>query len=261
MAKQIKIWLHGYDGRMGFALRQILEEEDSATTVGGHNQSTIWRKGQEAPVDDSTVASHLEAHLVDAVIDFSLPRGSHKLLEILQNTKEPPALLIATTGLDDGTLKSAKSLAQQSAVMIAPNTSLGVIATAQAAAHLAKQFFPRGFDIEIVESHHRHKQDSPSGTAYFYARSIQNEIPNLTLNTNRTGPRDRHEIGIQAVRGGNVFGEHTIRIMGDNEEIELTHRALNRKLFAQGALAIARWLCAQKPGLYTVEDFAQNQGR
>ena len=137
--------------------------------------------------------------------------------------------------------------------LIAPNTSLGVLIQMQVAKKIAKILSKHDFDIEITESHHRYKKDSPSGTAKFLAENIAAQ-ENLNICTNRTGERSKQELGLVALRGGNIFGEHTIKFLGLSEELEIRHRALSRKLFAEGAIVLGNWLNHQKVGFYKLED-------
>jgi 4-hydroxy-tetrahydrodipicolinate reductase len=112
----------------------------------------------------------------------------------------------------------------------------------------------KGFDIEIVESHHRNKVDSPSGTALLLAKNISEEIPKSEIISSRKSKRRAEEIGVHSIRGGNVFGEHHISFLGDSEEIVFSHRALSRSLFANGALVLGKWLADRKPGFYGLSD-------
>ena len=157
--------------------------------------------------------------------------------------------LIGSTGLNPEQLSRWEQYAKSHncPVLIAPNTSTGVLLTLQSALNIAKGLHGLDFDIEILESHHRNKIDSPSGTAMFLANNIA-EHEKLSLNTNRTGKRKTDELGVVALRGGSVFGEHTVRFMGDYEEIMITHRALSRDLFASGALTLGKWLMNQNQG-------------
>ena len=111
-----------------------------------------------------------------------------------------------------------------------------------------------GFDIEICEAHHRGKRDAPSGTAKHLADAIAETLTRARPIFHRDGGRLPGEIGIHSVRGGGVFGEHEVRLLGDNEELAVTHRALNRAIFARGALTLSRWLLAQRAGFYTLDD-------
>jgi 4-hydroxy-tetrahydrodipicolinate reductase len=173
--------------------------------------------------------------------------------------KANKALLICTTGHDAPTRAAIDAAAKDIAVMVAPNTSLGV-AVLNAALALALEALGPDFAAEIVEMHHDKKKDAPSGTAIRLTDTIQRARDNSVVTTGRVGPRKTEEIGVFAVRGGNVIGEHTVYLIGEHERIELSHRAHSRDLFAAGALRAASWLVGQPAGAYTIED-SLNLGR
>lgn len=168
------------------------------------------------------------------------------------------AWLVATTGISDGALSEIEALGASQPVLIASNTSLGIALmqrlAAQAAAVLAQ------WDCEIAETHHRNKIDAPSGTAKTLAAAINRARSAVSGDasfvfdrTARREPRPSDEIGISSIRGGTVAGEHRIMWFGEHEQFEIRHAAENRDIFARGAVKIAAWLAAQKPGLYSVE--------
>lgn len=198
-----------------------------------------------------TGSGHVDA---DVVIDFSLPAGAEAALEFAVASGQ--AFVSGTTGTGEAFSRKLASAATTIPVLHASNMSLGVAVT-RAATRLAAAALPREFQPEIVELHHRHKVDSPSGTALSLAADIAASRPETEVNHGRTGasgPRGPQELGVHGVRGGDVVGEHIVYFFGDGERIEITHRATDRRIFARGAVAAALWLAGRPPGLYTMDD-------
>ena len=203
------------------------------------------------------IGSDLRAGLeaCDAVIDFSLPESSACLLEALVSMPRPA--VVGTTGLDDNAGRLAAAAAAKTPLIGSPNLSYGVAVlrhlTRSAAALL------QGFDVEVMEIHHRNKQDAPSGTA----AALLSTLVQGSGRDGGTAVHGRHgkdakrrpgEVGVHALRGGSVTGEHTVFFLGDNERIELRHVAESRRIFALGALNAVRWLVGKSPGLYMMDD-------
>jgi len=165
--------------------------------------------------------------------------------------------VIGTTGLSGGQLSEVEEAAQNAPVVLAPNMSVGVNLLREVVRDLAAKL--EGYDIEVVEAHHRHKKDAPSGTALFLARAAaegrERSLEDVAVHS-REGyaPREPGEIGIHALRGGAVVGEHRLVFYADGEEVEVVHRALSRRTFADGALRAARFAARAKPGLYGMAD-------
>ena len=192
----------------------------------------------------------------DVLIDFSSVSGNRELQKIiLTDDHYSTAVLIGSTGLEAEQIEGWRKIAKDKkiAILIAPNTSLGILLLHQISKLLGGVLSPLGFDIEILESHHRGKVDAPSGTAKFLADGIAESL-GKTIIINREGKRVPEEIGVTALRGGSIFGEHEIQYLGDEEEVKISHRALSRVLFAKGALLLAEWVAVQKPGFYRLED-------
>lgn len=192
----------------------------------------------------------------DILVDFSSPDASRQAIDEMRRRRA--AWLVATTGISDGTLAEIAALGAAQPVLTASNTSLGIALmqrlAAQAAAVLAQ------WDCEIVETHHRNKIDAPSGTAKTLAETVNRarsavlgEAAFVFDRTARREPRPSNEIGISSLRGGTVAGQHQIVWFGAHEQFEIRHAAENRDIFARGAVKIAAWLAAQKPGLYSVD--------
>ena len=225
----MKAGLNGAGGRMGRLLSQLLGPELCSTTDRG----------------ELTAGCHDRA---EVVIDFSLPRGTLALLQVYEG-----ALVIGTTGLDEATQRALVAHSQRHAVVQASNFSTGVtlllnlVRTASAA-------LP-DYDVEIVEMHHRHKVDAPSGTARSLTEAAsEGRGPAVHGRHGHTGERPLGEIGVHALRGGDIAGEHTVYLAGPGERLQLGHVATSRTAFAQGAVRAARWVLEQPPGLYDMQD-------
>ena len=196
---------------------------------------------------------------VDVVVDFSAPAGVGALIDALAD--RPMPAVIGTTALPDPLVDRLEGLAERVPVVMAPNMSLGVNVLRRLARTAVAALGPT-WDAEIVEVHHRRKVDAPSGTALALAHdlsAVSGRGAEGALELGRraaAGPRGNAAIGVHAVRGGDVVGEHTVMLLGDGERIELTHRAGDRTTFAAGALRAARWLLApgRIPGLYGIDD-------
>lgn len=176
---------------------------------------------------------------VEVLVDFTSPAGTLEALKWAVFKGVP--LLVGTTGLDEDALRAAREGASRTAVLVAPNTSLGVAVLADAVARAARRL-GASYACSIVEAHHDKKKDAPSGTAKRLASAA------------RSGGGQLRDDQILAIRGGDVVGEHTVRFAGAGEYLEFTHRATSRDLFARGALRAARWLRGRGPGWYTIED-------
>lgn len=253
-----RVWLLGSTGRMGKTLDAYFAEHDQAALAGAAGrtfQRPEARKGQ--PLTAESLAQALDEDTPDLVIDFSSPEANQTLQKALEQTPQgTKAVLIATTALSNDQQARWDELARKHGlrVLFAPNTSLGILLTSKMATLLTDALKGKGFDIEILETHHRGKADAPSGTARYLARTIAEADEELTPCEQRDGPRREGEIGVHALRGGQVFGEHTVRFMGDEEEITIKHTALSRRLFAKGAHVMGQWLLEQPPGVYGNHD-------
>ncbi len=193
-----------------------------------------------------------EIQNVDAAIDFSYPGNLTMVLETALRRNLP--LVIGTTGLTREQGEEIKAASAQIPIVWANNFSTGVTVLCRLA-RMAAQALGEDFDIEIVETHHKMKEDAPSGTAKALLRAVdpQGDMDLVYGREGRPGKRGR-EIGVHAVRGGTVAGEHSVKLFGQLEEIELRHRADSREIFARGALKAAKFAAGAKPGLYDMED-------
>jgi 4-hydroxy-tetrahydrodipicolinate reductase len=192
---------------------------------------------------------------VDCAIDFSTPHGTLAALKSCVAKKLP--IVIATTGHEVAEKQEIDAAAHETAVLLSPNTSLVVNLLFKLSQITGESLAGKGFDVEIVERHHRHKKDSPSGTATQFARIIQQEMGQLDFRHGRNGlvgERPLAEIGIHAVRAGDNVGEHTIIFSAPGETLELVHKGTSRDSYARGALLAAKFLAGKGAGRYTMSD-------
>jgi 4-hydroxy-tetrahydrodipicolinate reductase len=243
--KYINLVVTGASGRVGQLLCDLAgADESNWELVGAVAHPRSSRLGQPAftSADHATVITPNYGGKCDLVIDFSSPAGAETAIQIA--LREGAALLVGTTGLPDSTRQVLEAAARRIAVLVAPNTSLGVATCAALVEQAARSLGPN-YRVEIVEAHHKHKKDAPSGTALMLADAA------------RQGGAEMKMDQIHALRGGDVVGEHTIRFAGEGEYVEVTHRATSRSLFALGALRAGQWLVRQKPGYYRMADMLQ----
>jgi 4-hydroxy-tetrahydrodipicolinate reductase len=190
----------------------------------------------------------------DLVVEFAHPSATAKYARGAAEAGR--AFLSGTTGLDSAARAALEGASRVVPVFHSPNMSPGVAVLARFAAEAARRLGP-GYDVEIIESHHRGKADAPSGTALKLAEAVSEAMGGARLvhgREGRTGPRGRDEIGIHAVRAGEIVGQHTVLLAGPGEWIELTHCALSRACFAEGAVRAVRFLISAPPGLYGMAD-------
>ena len=243
----------GATGRVGQLLVKILKEQNEK--IG----AVMFEGKQTVEFDPDTVITNDAKTLLknsDIVIDFSAPIATQKLLEASLNNPKP--LVIATTGLNDHQKNLMIEATKKAPILYATNMSLGVAILNKLVAMVSEKL--RDFDIEIVEQHHRYKVDAPSGTALTLAescakaRGLDLKDVIVTGRSGHVGARTKDEIGVFAVRGGDVVGRHTVGFYNDGEFLELNHTATSRETFARGAIKVAKWLVNQKPGLYSIND-------
>ena len=251
-AKQPSVLVYGASGRMGVELIRQLQSHPSLILAGTVDSKEIRAIDDGHTAILKTTPTTLAAVLqgADIVIDFSSVSGTEKLSRALEDSSNL-IVLIGTTGLPQKIVRSIERVAkkQNHRILMAGNTSLGVATLARLAVSAATMLAPAGFDIEIIETHHKMKTDSPSGTAILLATMLKESLKDVSVIFNRNGKRTPHTIGVHAVRGGGVVGEHEIRFISEFEEIKLSHRAFNRSLFADGALNLVREIeRSMKPG-------------
>ncbi|HJB22761.1 4-hydroxy-tetrahydrodipicolinate reductase [Jeotgalibaca ciconiae] len=231
----MKIGLVGY-GAMGKVVEESIQVDDELAIF--------------APEYDSSLADYQEK--VDVLLDFSNPANLDTIIEYATTHKVP--VVIATTGYSEEQEERINQLSKEVPVLLSANYSLGVILMNR----ILKDYSPilkDYFDIEIIEKHHRWKEDAPSGTAKMFANTI-NETLNYDFVYGREGVAKRtdKEIGVHAVRGGSIVGEHEVLFAGQDEVLTIKHQAFSKKIFAVGALNGARWLSDQKVGFYDMND-------
>lgn len=250
----VKIIMHGCNGKMGQVITKIVKEDAQAEIVAGIDK--YMGIANDYPVFDSIEKCDVEA---DVVIDFSNAAAVNGLLEYCV-TKQVPVVL-CTTGLSEEQLEKVKVVSEKVAILKSANMSLGVNMLLKLLQEATKILAPAGFDIEIVEKHHNQKVDAPSGTALAMADSI-NEVLNqeYTYTYDRSQERrkrEKKEIGLSAVRGGTIVGEHEIIFAGEDEVVEFKHTAYSKAVFATGAVEAAKFLGGKEPGLYDMKQVIQ----
>jgi len=253
--KKVRIILSGALGRMGIAVSTLAETNNHVEIVAGVDSETpailckypIFRSISECDTP------------ADVLISFLRPTATEENTATFNYCAEKKLpIVIATTGLCEKLLTSAAEAAKKTPVLTAPNLSLGINVLINILSRYSSFLHGADFDIEITERHHSRKLDSPSGTAMKLAQTINdslNQTMQIALNRNNVQTeRSRAEIGISAVRGGGIIGEHSVIFAGANEVIELTHKAISRDVFAEGALKAADFIFNKTPGLYTLQD-------
>ena len=240
----MKIIINGAGGRMGRALRAMVEPQDLAAAV----DPFVQQEGIVLSLQDVTAPA-------DCIIDFSNHAGTADLTAYAAQKKLP--LVIATTGHTRQELEAIREAAKQIPVFYSGNMSLGIALLTRLARQTAAMF-PNA-DVEIVESHHNQKLDVPSGTALMLAKAVQEARPqsHLLVGRHENGKRTKEEIGIHSLRMGNTVGIHEVIVNTGTQIITLKHEAQDRSLFAEGALAAAAFLIGKDPGLYNMDDMVK----
>lgn len=236
-------------GRMGNEIVKVIEKQEDVKIVAGFDKNEI--KGGEFPVY-SKIEDIKEK--VDVIIDFSVPVATFEILKYAEKNKIPT--VIATTGFDKEQLEKIEELSKKIPIFKSSNMSLEINLMASLVQKVAEVL--KESDIEIIETHHNKKIDSPSGTAILLADAI-NKVFDGEKNYNfdrmsKREVRDKKEIGFSSIRGGNVVGEHSVQFFGENETLEITHKSYSRQVFAEGALNAARFIVKQKNGLYDMKN-------
>lgn len=254
----LRLWIHGLTGRMGEAITREIRRESSPETfqlLGGSTKNQIVEAlsmGKSVTVE--SLGHVLSQDHPQVILDFTSISGNEFLLETLSQFPEiKTAVLLGTTGIPSSLGERWTRLSERMPILFAPNTSIGIIQILRAARHIAKTLHELDFDLEITETHHRFKKDSPSGTALFLARSLSKDL-GLKIQENPSVERQPGSIGVHGIRGGMVVGEHEIRFLGMDQEIAIKHRAFDRSVFARGALRLATWIVKQTNGIYHLED-------
>ncbi len=250
----INVGIHGSTGRVGRLLIDNLTKDEHATPAVLHAIDEFsFTPPHGASITDN-VTTLLEKS--DVVIDFTIAVGTQALLEAA--LLNPTPLVIGTTGLDEHQYNLLKEASTMMPILYSTNMSLGV-AVLNRLVELASRSLS-DFDIEIVEQHHRHKKDAPSGTALTLGehaargRGLNLDDVRVSGRNGLIGARSKDEIAIMALRGGDIVGRHTVGFYNDGEFIEMNHTATSRDTFAKGAIKAAKWITKQPNGLYTISD-------
>lgn len=262
---ELRIGISGCGGRMGRMLVAEVVATQDCRLAGGVESASSRELGKDIGelagigatglIASADVAALFNA--ADVVIDFSTPDSSVAHAQLAAAAKK--ALVIGTTGLDDKANAALREAAKRAPILWAPNMSLGVNLMLGLVAQMARGLSDE-YDIEILEMHHRHKVDAPSGTALALGKAAaEGRGIDLSAHSQRvrdgiTGPRKRGDIGFATLRGGDNPGEHRVIFAAEGEQIELTHRATSRRVFARGAVAAAQFLAGKPPGLYGMKD-------
>lgn len=246
------ILIQGIQGRMGRVLCDLIAQRNDCQVVGG-----IDRISENGPVPVVSNFDELSAK-ADVLIDFSSPEATRNAIAYCERTKTP--FVVCTTGLTQADSDALLRLSQIVPVFKSANMSLGINLLAELAQRAAK-LLGLDYDIEIIEKHHHNKIDAPSGTALMLADAIRDasdeDYHYVYDRHDVRQARDPHEIGLHAVRGGSIVGEHDILFCGPDEVITLSHSAASRRVFANGAINAAMFLAAQKPGMYSMKQLLE----
>jgi 4-hydroxy-tetrahydrodipicolinate reductase len=262
---ELRIGISGVGGRMGRMLVAEVAATPGCRLAGGAEAASSRELGKDIGelagigavglIASSDVAALFD--LADVVIDFSTPEASVAHARLAAAAKK--ALVIGTTGLDAAANAALREAAKSAPILWAPNMSLGVNLMLGLAEQMARSLGD-DYDIEILEMHHRHKIDAPSGTALALGKAVAaGRGIDLAAHSQRvrdgiTGARKRGDIGFATLRGGDNAGEHRVIFATEGEQLELVHRATSRQVFARGAVKAAQFLAGQKPGLYGMKD-------
>lgn len=260
----VKICIIGAAGRMGKNIAEAVYNNENAEAAGavdrkgsdalGQNLYEIAGCGKGGPVISDNILE--SAKNADVIIDFTGAEPTYNNLPLYEKAGKP--VVIGSTGFSDEQKKAVEKLSEKIPLVLAPNMSLGVNVALELIKEAARLL--KGYDIELVETHHNMKKDAPSGTAMAMAEAAA-EGAGLNLAENAVyarhgiiGERKPNEIGIQTLRGGDVAGDHTVFFFGNGERIEITHRAHSRKTFAGGAITAALWLADKPKGMYNMKN-------
>jgi 4-hydroxy-tetrahydrodipicolinate reductase len=261
----VKVIVAGAAGRMGKRILQMIQQDPDVSLAGAFEHPDHGQVKRDAGIAAGLgslgipIAASLEEAMGggEVIIDFTTPEST--LGNIRTAAEHGLAMVIGTTGMAGEVLSEVQALAKRIRCVMAPNMSVGVNVMFKLAGDMARLLGP-GYDIEILEAHHRHKKDAPSGTAMGLARVLADAVGRdldrvgVYARKGMIGERTDEEIGIQTWRAGDITGEHTVMFGGTGERLELIHRAHNRDNFARGALRAARWVVTQPRGLYDMQD-------
>lgn len=246
-----RVIMHGCNGKMGQTISGLIAADEGIEIVAGVD---AYDEGKNSyPVFSSVAECDVEA---DAVIDFSAAPAVDGLLAYCVEKKVP--CVLCTTGLSEGQLAAVQEASQKVAILKSANMSLGINMLLKLLKEATGILAPAGFDIEIVEKHHNLKVDAPSGTALALADSINGELDNsyryVCDRSQTREKRTKKEIGISAVRGGTIVGDHDVIFAGADEVVTFSHRAYSKAVFGKGAIQAAKFLAGKPAGMYDMSD-------
>ena len=246
-----KVIMHGCNGHMGKVISELVAKDDAIEIVAGIDLNTEEIFGY--PVFANIMDCDVEA---DAIIDFSVAVAVDALLDFVKEKGIP--VVLCTTGLSDEQLAKVEEVSKDVAVLKSANMSLGINTLMKLLKMATEVLADRGYDIEIVEKHHNQKLDAPSGTALALADVINetkdNRYEYVYDRSQKREKRSDNEIGISAVRGGTIVGQHDVIYAGTDEVIEIQHTAYSKAVFAKGAIDAAKFLAGKGPGMYDMSD-------
>lgn len=261
--RTIRVCIHGAGGRMGRALIEACQQVPQLQLASAIERADSPLIGQDAGHIAAlgelgvTVLADLNTTAFDLLVDFTRPEASIAALAACRAAGR--AMVIGTTGFDMVQKKLIEAAGREIPIVMAPNFSIGVNLTLKLI-DMAARVLGDSVDVEIVEAHHRHKVDAPSGTALRMGETVAAALGrdlktvSVTGREGHTGERARQTIGFSTVRGGDVVGDHTVMFLGDGERVEISHKASSRMTFAMGAMRAAVWLRDRPPGLYDMQD-------
>ncbi len=247
----VKMIMHGCNGRMGHVIADLVAADDAIEIVAGvdaFGESTysfpVFKSLSECNVDADVIVDFSNASAVDGLLDHCAAKGI--------------PVVLCSTGLSEEQLSKVKETSNKVAILKSANMSVGVNALIKVLKEVSPMFAAAGFDIEIVEKHHNQKLDAPSGTAIALADSINESLSGeydfVYDRSTRREKRPVKEIGISAVRGGTIVGDHDVIFAGQDEVVTLSHRAYSRAIFGKGAIEAAKFLAGKGPGMYDMSD-------
>ena len=244
----LKVIINGCSGKMGRVLAKCVIEDPELELICGVSSNNTDNLNFKTYTNFNDIKE-----VADVIIDFSHHSALNEVLRYSVDTKTP--LVIATTGYNDDELNKIYEASKVIPLFHSYNMSLGVNILLRLVKQAAKVL--NDFDIEVIEKHHNKKVDAPSGTAVMIANAIKEVLPNVENNYGRYGreaKRKENEIGIHAIRGGTIVGEHDVIFAGHDEIVEIKHTAQSKDIFAKGSIVAAKFLVSQKPGYYNMDN-------
>ncbi len=247
----VNVLMHGCNGRMGQVITGLLKEDENAHIVAGvdtwdgiKNDYPVYKSLSECREDYDVIIDFSNAKAVDALLDTAVKAGK--------------PVVLCSTGLSEEQLEKVNRASEKIAIVKSANMSIGINLIMKLIKEAVVKLAPEGFDVEIVEKHHNQKLDAPSGTALALADSINEAMDNsyeyIYDRSQVRKKRDKKELGISAVRGGNIVGDHDVIFAGTDEVITISHTAYSRAVFAKGAITAARFIAGKPAGMYDMGD-------